>query len=209
MHRSWLFVLPLLVVSCASKTRSTSTVSARVDRASFPEAPSSVVATDETGRRTTSSIAADGRISFELAAGHRYRLSVVGASTTTPLLYPRSGGSLDAAFQIKGGAANVDLGAVRYMAAGSVVLKASACTDGKLASGAPCADEADEKCDEGAEGDGDGECENGKDPSGKACVDDDAPVEATTATSAFAVSTHAAPAVISGCDDGDGETDDD
>lgn len=213
MHRSLFLAIPLLPVllscaSCASKARTTSTVSARVETSTFPAAPGSVVATDETGRKVSSSIAADGKFSFVLNAGHRYQLSVVSGATATRLLYPRTNGALDAAFAVKGGAANVDLGAVRFVAAGSLVARSATCADGKLASGGLCADEAGERCDEGQQG-GDGECENGKDPSGAACVDDDAPVQVADATQAFAVSTHAAPAAISGCEDDDGEEEDD
>lgn len=216
---------------CGGKTvRTDSTVQGHFDLASFPSAPVRVEATSEAGKPTSAAVE-DGKFELMLERGHRYQLTIVLATGAEPLVFPRSGGSLDLDFDVTSGGAIVSLGAVRHYdsapATGFYIQKGSAtadggpgeCVDGHvLGSGEACVDddaevscEADDENEQEGEhedgdqqgSDGDAECENGVDlATGAACVDD---AEADP-SKPMAVAEHNIPDEVGGCSD-EGEED--
>lgn len=240
-------LLGALVTSCASSASTsppadpiassdgaTSTVTGALALSSFPSAPTTVDAIDETGLKVQAGIDAQGGFRLALAKGHTYRLVVGLQSSSEPLVFPRTSSRLDTTVRVSTAAATIALGAVRHFdaapAGGFTVKSASTatkpetenesegddgeCVDGKDAtSGAACVDdEVTATCDAGEaedgpdEGDGDGDGE----------TNDDGDADPTKP---MAVPEHNAPDDVAGCSegaggegpggDGDGETNDD
>lgn len=197
----------------------TSNVSGTLSLGSFPTAPMQLVARNEAGAATTIAVGADGRFEAVLGKDHSYRLAVVSTNGEVPVVFPRTNGKLDTNFSVGSGNAKFEMGTVRYlttapttgfkMAGGEV----GECVDGHTqGSGEQCADDDDKvSCVEGPEGDGDGECQNGKDvKTGAACTDADEPDVEAADDQPMAVPDHNPPQSVDGCkDDGDGEETDD
>jgi hypothetical protein len=121
MRLSVLIPFLLLGVGACGRAPSTtttpapSTVSGSAALSSFPAAPSSVTATDESGRSVRSAVAADGRFSLALAKGHTYKLAVTTPKGDVPLVFPRTTGKLKRTFALLSDGAAVQLGSVRYL----------------------------------------------------------------------------------------------
>jgi hypothetical protein len=159
--RNSLFAAACFVVAgCGGlATRSTSTVSGSLLRDTFPNDPRSVTATDERGATITTVPNGDGAFKLVLPKGHRYRLAVVSADGSVPIVFPRNSGELDQWFRVSGGAAIVNLGSVRHLAAAPT-------TGFKMQALIAPADDANAS-------QGGGECEDGVDvATGGACIDD-------------------------------------
>ncbi len=178
-------------------SRSTSTVHGTAALATFPTSPTAVVARDETGKLTRAGLAPDGTFTLTLPKGHRYTLAFEANHANVPLAFARVSARLETAFEVKSGAANLDLGAVRYMAAGTSIAGAGV--------------EAKTSCDEGEWGGG-GDCENGSDrKTGGPCIDGESVAELADGSQPLALPEKNAPRSIEGCEeeDDDGETNDD
>jgi hypothetical protein len=192
--------------SASSKPTSPSVVTGKADLSTFPSKASSVTAVDESGRRTTAGIAADGSFSLPLAKGHTYRLSVVQGTGAVPVVYPRASGRLDATFALRTNGAAIQLGAVRHYAAaptsGFQVQKVT------LSLGSPDAGAADPAdCMDCVDDTGSTTCENG-DPADSTGSDNsatdpmDTPDQADPAGE-MAVAENDPPDTVTGCDGAD------
>lgn len=176
----------------------TSTLTGTLARETFPDEPRSITATNERGASIVTSVNGSGPFKLVLRKGHTYRLAVTLADGSVPVVFPRASGKLDPSFRVSGGAALVNLGTVRHLAAAPAVgfhmqaLSQSApaegagpqgggeCEDGvDIATGAACIDDEGQlSCEEHDDDDdvdgnyeGDGECENGVDATtGGACT---------------------------------------
>lgn len=209
-----------------------SSVSGTLSIASFPAKPTGVDAIDEAGKTTHISIDDQGRFQVVLPKDHTYRFSVLLASGSEPVVFPRTSKRLDTTVRVSSGAALVALGAVRHYnaaPAGGFTMGASTgaakvqnetadgddgeCVNGVVkGTGAACVDDdARAACEHGAKDDGaaDGECENGKDAkTGLACTDapdspaKDAADSDADANKPMAVPEHNAPDDVGGCDEG-------
>jgi hypothetical protein len=93
------------------------TVSGALALSTFPAQAQGVVAVDETGRSAMSAVGTGGAFSLALSKGHTYRLGVVTATGTVPIVYPRSTGRLDATFAVHTAGARVALGTVHELPA--------------------------------------------------------------------------------------------
>jgi hypothetical protein len=207
-----------LVVACGQKTgTSTSNVDGQLQSGTFPSAPTAVDAVDETGAHTRTPVAADGSFHLSLTKGHTYRLAIVMAAGSEPLVFPRSASKLDTTVRISSGAARVALGAVHHVASAPATgfqLRSA----GAPSTGAPCDgecvdDQSGATCDDGNQGQdnqADGECVDGKDAkTGAACTDE---ADSADPTQPMAIPEHDAPDDVGGCNDGaddEGETNDD
>lgn len=142
----------LLVAACGSNTPQT--VTGRVAAASFPY-PVETVRAVRAGRSVVAApVAGDGSFSIDIPSGSRYRLEFAAADGRSGLVFPRQLGTIDVTFDVRGHQAPFDLGAVRYL--GDPATHTYKTTTG------------------GGAGGGDGECEDGVDPSsGAVCVDDE------------------------------------
>lgn len=191
-------MLPLLglaLAACTTAPLPPSSVSGSLVAASFLTPPTSVRATDETGRILETALDATAAFRISLAAGHSYRLDVLSGADATPVVFPRSLGRLDTTFRVSGLGAVIALGAVRRMemppattfALLSLTNRADGvdgadgeCVDGYLAgSTTPCVDDdGDVTCaeseDDGEEGGDEADAEeSGAEESGAEadCVD--------------------------------------
>jgi len=231
-------MLPLLglaLAACSAAPLPPSSVSGSLVLASFPEAPTAVRATDELGASSSSPLDAAGAFRLSLALGHSYRLDVVSAVGTTPIVFPRALGRLDTTFRVSTLGAVVALGSVRRMDVAApttfALLSASnpadgadgadgECVDGYLAgTTTPCIDDdgdvtcVDDGEDDGeehddGEADGDGECVDGIDSTtGAACVDEPDVID-DAAAGPVALPEHNVPDDVAGCGDDDGEHED-
>jgi hypothetical protein len=156
----------LVCMGCSSSEgtgSTTSSLTGTLARESFSSEPARVVATDEQGNDVSAVPDAGGLFTLTLAKGHKYKLEVVLASGSEPIVFPRISGALDRSFRVSSGAAIVNLGAVRHIDAapsGGFVVRSLVAPPSP-----PASSGADDKSD--------GECENGVDAvSGNACVDD-------------------------------------
>jgi hypothetical protein len=236
MNRSnlLLFIGILVAIGCGTSSQapaSTSRVMGALTVASFPSAPNAIEAIDETGAKSKAAVDPQGHFQLSLAKGHTYRLMVVLASGSEPVVFPRASKRLDTTVRITSGAATVDLGAIRHFDAapanGFTVTTTSTgtkpqtenagegeegeCVNGFIAgTGAACADDdAKASCDngEGQDDGADGECENGRDKkTGAACTDGDDDGEtddsAADPTKPMAIPDHNAPDEVAGCNEG-------
>jgi hypothetical protein len=193
-----------LGVACSNSSppKQTSTIQGTVASATFASgAPSAVEAVDETGARTHVAVGTDGIFALVLRKGHVYRVVAVTPGGEEPLVFPRAGGRLDTTFRLSSGAAVVGLGTVRHF------------------DGAPQAfsvvDDGTTQCEggnAGANDQGGGDCENGKDAkTGQPCADDGQGGNDADPAKAMAIPERNPPNDIGGCEDGqnDGEQADD
>jgi hypothetical protein len=81
----------------------------------FPSKPLRLVATNEVGKAAGVSIGASGQFALALTKGHSYRLAVVTARNTVPVVFPRQSGRLDTTFVVKSAGANINLGSVHRL----------------------------------------------------------------------------------------------
>jgi hypothetical protein len=141
----------LLLAACSSAPPQV--VTGRVDNTTFPYAVDTVSAVRVGKTVVSAPIAADGSFSIAIPAGSRYRLEFAATGGRAGLVFPRTLGTLDTTFDVRGHQAAFDLGAVRFVGdpASHTYKTVAAPADGA-----------------------DGECENGIDPStGAVCVDDE------------------------------------
>jgi len=154
MNFKHLWSLPLcagaLVGACASQP-SPQRLAGRIDRTTFPDVITTAQAVRDGRVVASSPVAADGSFSLTIPVGSKYRIAFASATGQPGLVFPRSLGTLDVTFAIRGGGAPFDLGMVRYVGDPTTQTYAYHPT---------------------AAGD-DGECEDGVDPTGAFCVDDD------------------------------------
>jgi hypothetical protein len=105
------------LVACAAKPPAhDTTVRGTVSALSYPSAPTSVVARDETGRALATTLGASGAFSLTLPHGHHYALAVVTSAGEVPMAFPRKTGRLDLSFAVRSRGGSVDVGAVHYFA---------------------------------------------------------------------------------------------
>ncbi|GAC1544484.1 MAG: hypothetical protein NVS3B10_08640 [Polyangiales bacterium] len=224
--RLLLLTVPLLAVTifapaCASKSASTgpSVVSGKAALATFPRAPSRLVATDERGQVSEANLGADGQFALPLAKGHVYQLALAtGDGSTVAVEFPRSSGKLGSSFALHTDGATIRLGSLHYLAgppAGGFKLLSKKVT--KTASeggGGDCVDcvNDDEStvCDEGdgAEGAGsEGAPKAAEESLSSKSAHVGAPIVAPIATVAdgnheLAIGDQNAPDDVAGCDSG-------
>lgn len=146
-----LAILPALLAACSSGPPQV--VTGRVASATFPY-PVDTVSAVRAGRTVVvAPVASDGSFSIAIPSGSRYRLEFAATTGRAGLVFPRTLGTLDATFDVRGHQAAFDLGAVRFV-------------------GDPASHTY--KTGPAPAGGADGECENGIDPStGAVCVDDE------------------------------------
>lgn len=148
--------LPVLATTLAGACATQATpqnINGRVDPATFPTSVTRAQVLRAGQIVTEGPIAADGSFSLTIPAGNRYHIVFAGPAGQPGLVFPRSAGTLDASFDVRGGSAPFDLGTVRYVGdpRGRTYTYRS-----------PAAE------------DDDVECEDGVDPNtGAVCVDDD------------------------------------
>ncbi len=137
-----------LAVGCSSSTPQV--VSGRVERAGFPAQVDAVRVVRSGSAVVESTVASDGSFSLTIPPGKGYRIELV-SSGQPGLVFPRQTGVIDAAFTIRNGTKPFDLGMVRFVGdAATRTYKQGPATGGD-----------------------DVECEDGVDPNGAVCVDDD------------------------------------
>lgn len=195
----------VVTAACSSApgaSKQTSTVQGTVASATFASAaPSAVDAIDETGARTHVVLAADGAFSMSLAKAHVYRIVAITPGGEVPIVFPRTGGRLDTTFRLSSGAAVVRLGSVRHFDAAPPAF--SAIDDGQT----QC-----ESGGAGADDQGGGDCEDGKDAkTGGPCTDEGQGGDDADPAKPMAVPEKNPPNDVGGCEDGqdDGEQNDD
>jgi hypothetical protein len=186
-----------LITGCAAKSSvSETTAQGQLALSTFPEHAKAVVARSASGMERTSTPSATGAFALSLAKGESYSIRVVMESRSVVIGMPRSSGSIDGSFKVSSAGVHIDLGVVRYRAAGA--------TDPVVpgAEAASCEDGSNDG-ENGAAG-GDGECVNGVDSTTKAACSDVPgaadPADTVDATAEMAVPEHDAPADASGCE---------
>ena len=203
--------LPLAVAGCGSSGSSTdgaspttATVQGALVTSTFASGATGVRAVDEAGAATNGTLSADGAFTLTLPKAHTYKLLVVKASLTEPIVFPRASGKLDTTFKLAGGGAVVDLGAVRHFDSKPAAGFSSVGASTQLLSSDPAPDD-------GADSESDGECENGVDQTtGAACTDPEEGDDDADPAGPMAIPEHNAPDDVAGCQgDGDGEEEDD
>jgi hypothetical protein len=141
----------LVTIGCGASPGS-QTVSGRVAQQTFASPVDQVSVIKAGASVVAAPVAPDGAFTIVIPPGSGYRIELSSAATRAGLVSPRSTGTLDATFAIRGKAAPFDLGTVRYIGNPTTTIF---------------------KQTGGGTGDGDGECEDGIDPTTNAvCVDD-------------------------------------
>jgi hypothetical protein len=179
-----------LLIGCAAKTSvSETTAQGQLALSTFPEVPSAVIARTASGTVRSATPSATGAFVLALPKGDSYSIGVVMPSRSVVIGMPRSSGAIDRSFKVSSAGVRIELGVVRYRAAGATDPVAAG------ASSAACEDGAN-----GAQG-ADGECENGVDSTTKAACSDGAGTADTLQPDAeMALPEHDAPTDASGCD---------
>ena len=181
-----LAILPaVLLAACSSSPPQV--VTGRVASATFPY-PVNTVRAVRAGRTVVAApIASDGSFSIAIPSGSRYRLEFAATAGGAGLIFPRTLGTLDATFDVRGHQAAFDLGAVRFVGdpashtykTGPAHGLDGECEDGiDRSTGAVCVDDEEnggscEASDGGAEGDGEDPTDDG--PSEGAVADRNLP----------------------------------
>ncbi len=187
----------VLAAACAGRHPAPeTTVIGSVALSTYRSAPQAIVATNEAGVAIRAPLAADGAFKVTLAKGHKYRFAVATATGSVPFVFPRTGGTLDAAFRVRSNGGAVQLGQVKYLASAPPTgFKVMATHPPAPApgSGADCTDCADDdhevSCSDGSHGHDDGEASSAE-------ADDHA-----DANQEMSVAEHNAPDDVAGCDD--------
>ena len=171
----------MLAAGCSSSS-SPQDISGRVDQPGFPTAVTGVRVIRGTTTIVESPVASDGSFKVTVPAGSGYRIELV-SQDQPGLVFPRTTGVIETSFAIKNGTNLFDLGMVRFVG-----------------------DASTRTYHTETPGDGDVECEDGLDPNGAVCVDDDDEEGAQCEDG-----TNDGETNDDGADegDGDGETDDD
>lgn len=169
----------------------TSTFQGSLSLDTFPTRPDIVQTTNELGAVTQVAVGPRGDFRIYLSRDHSYTLAVRSGADGVKVVFPRATGQLTSRFDVASGAAFVSLGAVRYLAAAPAAgfqLKGAHAVSGQVAdradgevgecvngmiqgTGAVCVDDDGNVACEGAESDGESECEDGKDTAGASCID--------------------------------------
>ena len=194
-----------LITGCAAKSSvSETTAQGQLALSTFPEHASAVVARTASGMERVSTPSATGAFVLSLPRGESYSVRVVMESRSVVIGMPRGSGSIDRTFKVSSAGVRIDLGVVRFHAAGASDpvtpgVEATSCEDGSNGGA------------DGTEG-GDGECVNGIDSTTKAACSDVAgpadPADTVDANAEMAVPEHDAPEDASGCEqssENDGE----
>lgn len=219
-----------LAGGCASQT-SPQVVSGRVDATTFPATVTTAQVLRAGQVVAEAPVAADGSFSLTIPAGANYHIAFASATGKPGLVFPRSVGTIDVSFAVRGGGAPFDLGMVRYVGdpTGHTYVYNAAPADGDDIecedgidpnTGAVCVDDDDEGAGS-CEGDGDdSNCEDGIDPATGAECDGgpsantdggaeeaDGETEDDAVPGEAAVADHNLPASV-GCGEDDEESDD-
>lgn len=223
-------LIPLAsLAACSGSSAPPQIVTGRIDGATF-KSPISSVRASRAGAVVEAPVGSDGTFSIAIPAGTGYRIELLAASGQPSLVFPRSAGTVDVAFDVRGGTRPFDLGMVRYVgdtSARPFVFKTSGGTDGDGEcengidpNGAVCVDDdedeggacEDHECVDGIDPSNGQECDGGpsanQDDGQEADGDGDGETDDDAARAEAAVAERNLPAAL-GCDDGDGETDDD
>jgi len=118
----------------------------------FPATPKEILVVGDGGEVARAALKDDGSFALTIPKGRGYQL-VFTNETGVGLVFPRSSGSLQSRFDVLGAGPAFELGAVRYI-------------------GDPTA-QSYSFYSTSSSGQADGECEDGVDPMGAVCVDDD------------------------------------
>ena len=196
LHLVATLAVTCLLLSCGKNPGSpSSTVTGKIEQASFPSPVVQLTVIENDGTSAVVHVDAAGRFSLKLAPQTTYRVFAGADGATIPLVVRTDGGLLGASIDVKSAGASVDVGSVRYWAGsvtpyarrivlGSQAPVADSCVDGTMMSGQPCAvdsatvtcpsddadDEDGDRGDEtGGEGDGGVDCQDGIDPQGNPC----------------------------------------
>jgi hypothetical protein len=164
-------ILGALAVGCGDSS-GVQTITGRVAHDSFGAPVASAVITHNGNVVAEAPVASDGSFSISVRAGNGYTLRFRTGAERVALISPRAAGTIETTFAVRGASSTFDLGLVRKVSqplATTFHYGSSPGTD-----------------------DDDVECENGVDPNGAVCVDDDAQDGQNCQN-----------------DDGDGETNDD
>jgi hypothetical protein len=189
-------------LGCAAETAPETTVHGAALTASYPTAPSGILARNEAGRTASAGLEGDA-FSLRLQSGHIYSLFVVTQSGEVPVVFPRLSGKLDTSFAVRSRGGVIRLGNVRHMAqapAGGFLFAPGAGTDIDFDFDFDCQNCADDnhdvECDDGSQGVNDA---NEVGPSNQA-----------DGTRELAVPEHDAPESVDGCgtDEPDGDNND-
>jgi hypothetical protein len=188
-----------LITGCAAKSSvSETTAQGQLALSTFPEHASAVIARSASGMETVSTPSATGAFALSLAKGESYSIRVVMESRSVVVGMPRTSGAIDRSFKVSSAGVRIDLGVVRYHAAGA--------TDPVVpgAEAASCEDGSNDG-EEGTQG-AEGECVKGIDSTTKAPCSDVPeaadPADTVDANAEMAVPEHDAPADASGCEQG-------
>jgi hypothetical protein len=168
-----LFVGAGLLWGCgdAAKTSTSnpsSVITGTVAVATYPSPPQAAVAVDENGLSTFAPLGSEGQFSLTLPKGHEYHIAVVLGDRQVPVVYARSGGTVELSFSLETDNARLDLGQLRYLPAagqGSIEVRTSSaqttsgtqptseCASGKnVSTGALCVEDgAKTTCGDGQE----------------------------------------------------------
>jgi hypothetical protein len=152
--------LGVFAIGCGS-TPGSQVVSGRVEQSTFSSTVDRITVTGAGKVVAETQVQADGSFTITIPPGSGYHLNFSASSARTGLINPRKDGTLGATFAVRGNGAAFDLGTVRYIGDATTHVYTQAPAPGAT---------------------GDGECENGIDPTTNAvCVDDAADGESCNA----------------------------
>ncbi len=214
-----------MACGCAGKGAAAagpSTVSGTAALSTFPTAPTSITARDESGRLTVAKLATDGSFSMVLDKGHTYKLQADLTGRSVPLVFPRQSGKLDLSFSLKTDGASLRLGHVHYLSRGPATGFQVSMNAGQSGSqsGDQCTDCVDDnqqvscgggdgadgtESSGGSEANGGSESSTGAESNGGGTSDS---AEQADANAEMAVGDQNAPEQVDGCDSQGGDNSD-
>jgi hypothetical protein len=197
--KAWLVAgVAVVLAACAQAPRSVgeSTLSGTAALASYPTSARSVVATDELGRATSATLAADGSFSLRLKRAHTYRVAIVTDGQIVPVVYPRLSGKTTTTFALKSDGAQLSLGRVRYIPAVARVSRTPA-TPSALHVLSATEDTGESSNDN--QDDGNVSCEDGSQGSGNNSDDMETGDNVDTSGGDVAEGDHNIPETVDGC----------
>lgn len=150
-------LLALALGGCTGGVGAEQALLGRADLSTFPGSVTEVSVLRGNDVVATAPLGPDGSFRLDVPVGTGYRLQLHGANVST-LVFPRAAGAIDSRFDLRSAGPAFDLGTLRWVGDPTMRTYAFISSAAPGAPGAPA----------------DVECENGLDPSGAACIDDDA-----------------------------------
>lgn len=150
-------LLALALGGCTGGVGAEQALLGRVDLSTFPGPVTEVSVLRGNAVVATAPLGPDGSFRLDVPVGTGYRLQLHGADVST-LVFPRAAGAIDLRFDLRSAGPAFDLGTLRWV--GDPTMRTYAFISSATPGAPGVADDV--------------ECEDGLDPSGAACIDDDA-----------------------------------